>query len=160
MEDEGVGENAIRGVFPFFALAPPVLFYATRIWPEVPAALLRGGHGVREQREAVDAGLLGLLLVEVCARAIGVVAARKKLALAILAVLLIVAAHHRRPHQRPHLARADSDESDEPPHGFWVWVDGERAAVWRRLSLRDRHRELKTTPRSFRGLASLLQSST
>ena len=38
MEDEGISEAAMRGVFPLFAFAPPVIFYATRIWPEVPAA--------------------------------------------------------------------------------------------------------------------------
>ncbi|HET8797039.1 MAG TPA: hypothetical protein VFO89_05110, partial [Thermoanaerobaculia bacterium] len=55
MEDEGIDEAAIRAVFPFFALAPPVLFYATRVWPEVPAAFffveaLRGVRAHRAQR--------------------------------------------------------------------------------------------------------------
>lgn len=38
LEEEGIDEASIRAVFPFFAFAPPVLFYAARIWPEVPAA--------------------------------------------------------------------------------------------------------------------------
>jgi hypothetical protein len=96
MEDEGVGERAIRGVFPFFALAPPVLFYATRIWPEVPAAFffVEALRGVRDQRaKRWMPALLGLVLLKLrfVLVAIGVVAAaRKKLALAILAVPLIV----------------------------------------------------------------------
>ena len=55
MEDEGIDAETSRAVFPFFALAPPVLFYATRIWPEVPAAFffveaLRGVRAHRRQR--------------------------------------------------------------------------------------------------------------
>jgi len=55
MEDEGVSEAAARAVFPLFAFGPPVLFYATRIWPEVPAAFfyvetLRGIRNRRPQR--------------------------------------------------------------------------------------------------------------
>jgi hypothetical protein len=55
MEDEGVSDDSARAVFPLFALAPPVLFYATRIWPEVPAAFffveaLRGLRAHRARR--------------------------------------------------------------------------------------------------------------
>ncbi len=52
MEDEGVPDASVRAVFPFFAFAPPVLFYATRIWPEVPAAFffVEAIRGVRAQR--------------------------------------------------------------------------------------------------------------
>ncbi|HEX2122109.1 MAG TPA: hypothetical protein VHL59_10745, partial [Thermoanaerobaculia bacterium] len=52
MEDEGISEGAMRAVFPFFAFGPPVLFYATRIWPEVPAAFcyVEALRGVRERR--------------------------------------------------------------------------------------------------------------
>lgn len=55
MEDEGVRDDAIRAVFPLFAFAPPILFYATRIWPEVPAAFffveaLRGVRAARAKR--------------------------------------------------------------------------------------------------------------
>lgn len=52
MEDEGVPDESARAVFPFFAFAPPVLFYATRMWPEVPAAFffVEAIRGVRAQR--------------------------------------------------------------------------------------------------------------
>ena len=79
MEDEGLGEEAIRGVFPFFALAPPVLFYATRIWPEVPAAFffVEALRGVREQRaKRWMPAVLGLVLLKLrfVLVAVGVVA--------------------------------------------------------------------------------------
>jgi hypothetical protein len=96
MEDEGIGEHAIRGVFPFFAFAPPVLFYATRIWPEVPAAFffVEALRGVRDQRaKRWVPALLGLVLLKLrfVLVAVGVVAAtRRKLALAILALPLLV----------------------------------------------------------------------
>ncbi|HEX6100203.1 MAG TPA: hypothetical protein VF432_28070 [Thermoanaerobaculia bacterium] len=96
MEDEGIGETAIRGVFPFFALAPPMLFYATRIWPEVPAAFffVEALRGVREQRaKRWMPALLGMVLLKlrfVLVAAGVVAAARKKRALAILAVPLLV----------------------------------------------------------------------
>jgi hypothetical protein len=52
MEDEGVPDESVRAVFPFFAFAPPVLFYATRMWPEVPAAFffVEAIRGMRAQR--------------------------------------------------------------------------------------------------------------
>ena len=55
MEDEGVTDDAARAVFPLFAFGPPVLFYATRVWPEVPAAFffvetLRGVRDARMKR--------------------------------------------------------------------------------------------------------------
>ncbi len=96
MEDEGIGEDAIRGVFPFFAFAPPVLFYATRIWPEVPAAFffVEALRGVREQRaKRWGPTLVGLVLLKLrfVLVAVGVVAAtRKRRALVILALPLIV----------------------------------------------------------------------
>ncbi|HEV7242420.1 MAG TPA: hypothetical protein VGQ36_24540 [Thermoanaerobaculia bacterium] len=96
MEDEGIGEDAIRGVFPFFALAPPVLFYATRIWPEVPAAFffVEALRGVREHRaKRWMPAVLGLVMLKLrfVLVAIGVVAtARKKIALAILVLPLLV----------------------------------------------------------------------
>lgn len=67
MEDEGVSENAMRATFALFAFAPPVLFYATRIWPEVPAAFffveaLRGVRARRMQRWLPM--LLGLVLLK------------------------------------------------------------------------------------------------
>jgi hypothetical protein len=52
MEDEGIPHEHARAVFPFFAFAPPVLYYATRIWPEIPAAFffVEAVRGVRNQR--------------------------------------------------------------------------------------------------------------
>jgi hypothetical protein len=38
MIEGSVGSRAARIVFPLIAFGPPLLFYATRIWPEVPAA--------------------------------------------------------------------------------------------------------------------------
>lgn len=67
MEDEGIGEGAIRAVFPFFAFGPPVLFYATRIWPEVPAAFffVEALRGVREARmKRWLPALLGLVMLK------------------------------------------------------------------------------------------------
>lgn len=85
MEDEGVEDAAIRAVFPFFAFAPPVIFYALRIWPEVPAAFffveaLRGVRGSRMKRWLP--ALLGLVLL--------------KLRFVLLAVVLAGAAFRNR----------------------------------------------------------------
>jgi hypothetical protein len=101
MEDEGVPDDSARAVFPFFALAPPVLFYATRMWPEVPAAFffVEGLRGVRAHRtNRWVPALIGLVLLK--ARfglvAIGLVAAgirarrTRAIALTLLAVPLIV----------------------------------------------------------------------
>ncbi len=51
-EDEGIDDATARAVFPLFAFAPPVLFYAARIWPEVPAAFcfVEAVRGVRARR--------------------------------------------------------------------------------------------------------------
>lgn len=38
-EEQGVPRSIANACYGFFAFGPPVLFYATRIWPEVPAAL-------------------------------------------------------------------------------------------------------------------------
>jgi hypothetical protein len=107
MEDEGVPDNSARAVFPFFAFAPPVLFYATRMWPEVPAAffLVEGLRGVRAHRAnrwmpAVTGLVLlkarfGLVAIALVAagirtrRALGSSGTRA-IALAVLAVPLIV----------------------------------------------------------------------
>lgn len=55
LEDEGISADVCRAVFPLFAFGAPVLFYATRIWPEVPAAFcfveaLRGMRAHRVKR--------------------------------------------------------------------------------------------------------------
>lgn len=67
MEDEGVPSDGARAVFALFAFAPPVLFYATRIWPEVPAAFffVEAIRGVRAQRmQRWLPALLGLVLLK------------------------------------------------------------------------------------------------
>ena len=97
MEDEGIGDGAIRAVFPFFAFAPPVLFYATRIWPEVPAAfcfveVLRGMRNERMKRWIP--ALLGLILLKlrfVLVGAVCVLLLRKKRLIVLLAIPLAIA---------------------------------------------------------------------
>jgi hypothetical protein len=67
MEDEGLGDDAIRAVFPLFAFGPPVLFYAARIWPEVPGAyfFVEALRGVRQRRaRRWLPALLGLVLLK------------------------------------------------------------------------------------------------
>lgn len=51
-EDEGISDRVARAVFPFFAFGPPIIFYATRIWPEVPAAFffVEAIRGIRHRR--------------------------------------------------------------------------------------------------------------
>ena len=66
LEDEGVDEETSRSVFPFFAFGPPVVFYAARLWPEVPAAFffveaIRGVRQHRAQRWVPAILLLALL---------------------------------------------------------------------------------------------------
>jgi hypothetical protein len=66
-EEEGISTAAARIVFPFFAFGPPVIFFAARIWPEVPAAFLfvEALRGIR-QRHALRAvpALLALVLLK------------------------------------------------------------------------------------------------
>ena len=52
LEEEGIDDRVARLVFPFFAFGPPVVFYAARIWPEVPAAFffVEALRGVRDRR--------------------------------------------------------------------------------------------------------------
>lgn len=97
MEDEGVADDAARAVFPFFAFAPPVLFYATRIWPEVPAAfffveVIRGMRNDRAKRWVP--ALLALVLLKLRFVLIGaacVLLTRKKRLIVLLAVPLAIA---------------------------------------------------------------------
>jgi hypothetical protein len=54
-EEEGVSDETIRALMPLIAFGPPLIFYAVRIWPEVPAAFcfveaLRGVRQARAQR--------------------------------------------------------------------------------------------------------------
>ncbi|MDP9193653.1 MAG: hypothetical protein M3P06_18315 [Acidobacteriota bacterium] len=102
MEDEGVPDESIRAVFPFFAFAPPVLFYATRMWPEVPAAFffVEAIRGVRAERaKRWVPALLGLVMLKLrfVLVAIGLIAAglrarrsRLFIALGVVAVPVLV----------------------------------------------------------------------
>jgi len=51
-EEEGIGEKTIRQLFPLIAFGPPIIFYAARIWPEVPAAFcfVEAVRGIRQQQ--------------------------------------------------------------------------------------------------------------
>ena len=66
-EDEGISDATTRALFPLFAFGPPVVFYAARIWPEVPAAffLVEAVRGVRGRRAArwIPA-MLGMVLLK------------------------------------------------------------------------------------------------
>jgi hypothetical protein len=67
LEDEGIPDDVARAVFPLFALAPPVLFFAVRIWPEVPAAFffVEAMRGARQRRPTRWLpALLGLVLLK------------------------------------------------------------------------------------------------
>ena len=105
MEDEGIPDAAARAVFPLFAFGPPVLFYATRIWPEVPAAFffveaLRGMRNERMKRWVPAILALVLLKLRFVLVAIGVVASgvlrvgraspRRSTRNAILAVAILI----------------------------------------------------------------------
>src|SRR5881296_3815933 len=51
-EDEGIDDATTRALFPLIAFGPPIVFYAARIWPEVPAAFcfVEAVRGVRQRR--------------------------------------------------------------------------------------------------------------
>jgi hypothetical protein len=97
MEDEGISDDAARAIFPLFAFAPPLLFYAARIWPEVPAAfcfveVLRGMRNERGKRWVP--ALLGLVLLKLRFVLVGIMCvalSRKKRVAAIIAVPLFIA---------------------------------------------------------------------
>jgi hypothetical protein len=75
-EDEGIDDATARLVFPFIALAPPVLFFATRVWPEVPAAwcFVEAVRGVRQRRfQRWIPALLGLVLLKLRFVLVGIV---------------------------------------------------------------------------------------
>jgi hypothetical protein len=66
-EDEGIDDETIRALFPLIAFGPPIVFYAARIWPEVPAAFcfVEAVRGIRQRRGGrwIPA-LLGLVLLK------------------------------------------------------------------------------------------------
>jgi hypothetical protein len=102
LEDEGISDTTTRALFPLIAFGPPIIFYATRIWPEVPAAFfyLEAVRGVRQRRPPrwITATLalvllkirFGLLAVVLLAR---VLRTRKQAAIAaaLVAIPLVVA---------------------------------------------------------------------
>lgn len=51
-EEEGISDDTIRALMPLIVFGPPLLFYAVRIWPEVPAAFcfVEALRGVRQHR--------------------------------------------------------------------------------------------------------------
>jgi hypothetical protein len=66
-EDEGISDATARQLFPLIAFGPPIVFYAARIWPEVPAAFcfVEAVRGVRQRRAVrLVAALLGLVLLK------------------------------------------------------------------------------------------------
>jgi hypothetical protein len=94
MEDEGIPDAHARAVFPFFAFAPPVLWYATRIWPEVPGAFffveaLRGVRNDRVKRWLPALVALVLLKLRFALVAVGLLIRRPKLLAAGAAVVLL-----------------------------------------------------------------------
>ena len=92
LEDEGIDDRICRAIVPLVAFGPPILFYATRIWPEVPAAFffLESVRGLRHRRmQRWLPAIIGLTLL--------------KLRFAIIAVSLLVVAFSSR---RSSLRRA------------------------------------------------------
>ena len=68
MEEEAIPDAAIRAVFPFVALGPPIVFYAVRVWPEVPGALffVEAIRGIRARRtKRWVPAILALVLLKV-----------------------------------------------------------------------------------------------
>jgi hypothetical protein len=52
LEDEAISDAAIRVIVPLAAFGPPLVFYAVRVWPEVPAAFcfIETIRGIRQGR--------------------------------------------------------------------------------------------------------------
>lgn len=95
LEDEGISDEVLRAVFPLFAFGPPVLFYAARIWPEVPAAFcfvecVRGMRAQRVKRWLPALFALVMLKLRFVLLAIALLAlhARRRRAIVIAAVIL------------------------------------------------------------------------
>ncbi|HEX7152705.1 MAG TPA: hypothetical protein VF618_14540 [Thermoanaerobaculia bacterium] len=92
--EEGIEETTQRALFGFFALAPPILFYATRIWPEVPGAFcfveaIRGLRDRRTQRWAPALLAMVLLKLRFALVAVMLAVRQGRRALAILPILII-----------------------------------------------------------------------
>ncbi|MDQ6803058.1 MAG: hypothetical protein M3041_19825 [Acidobacteriota bacterium] len=86
-EDEGIDDATTRAMFPFIMFGPPIVFYAGRIWPEVPAAFcfVEAVRGVRQRKTwRWMPALLGLVLL--------------KLRFALVAIVLLVRAFRKKWH--------------------------------------------------------------
>lgn len=98
-EDEFIDDRTTRALFPLMAFAPPLLFYATRVWPEVPGAWLfvEAIRGVRQHRTSRwIAALCALVLLKLRFALIAVVIAIRALrtrrqAIAAIAIVALPA---------------------------------------------------------------------
>jgi hypothetical protein len=97
LEDEQIPGATIRAVFPFVAFGQPVVFYAIRVWPEVPAAFffVEAIRGIRARRlQRWVPALLGLVLLKVRFALVAVVlvarAVRRPKQLAIAALIVAI----------------------------------------------------------------------
>jgi hypothetical protein len=101
LEDEGISDATIRALMPLIIFGPPLIFYAVRIWPEVPAAFcfVEALRGVRQRRaQRWIPALLALVMLKLRFVLIGVmlvpfvVRERKRalIALSILALPMLV----------------------------------------------------------------------
>jgi len=102
LEDEGITDATTRMLFPLIAFGPPVVFYATRIWPEVPAAFcfLEAVRGIRQRRTPRwIAAIFALVLLKIrfgllaAVLLIRVLRTKRQLAIAaaVVAVPLVIA---------------------------------------------------------------------
>jgi hypothetical protein len=102
LEDEGISDATTRVLFPLIAFGPPIIFYATRIWPEVPAAFcfVEAVRGIRQRRAPRwIAAIFALLLLKIrfgllaAALLIRVLRTKRQLAIAaaVVAVPLVIA---------------------------------------------------------------------
>jgi hypothetical protein len=115
-EDEGISDAATRALFPLFAFGPPIVFYAARLWPEVPAAFLfvEAVRGVRQRRAGRWVGAaLALVLLKVRFVLVAIPLAvralktrRQAIVAAVVIVIALVAASHRLRELVPESARA------------------------------------------------------
>jgi hypothetical protein len=66
-EDEGIDDATTRALFPLVAFGPPIVFYAARIWPEIPGAwmFVEAVRGIRQRRpQRWMSALLALVLLK------------------------------------------------------------------------------------------------
>ncbi len=78
LEEEGISHRAAFAVYPLIAFGPPVLFYATRMWPEIPAAwclveALRAIRSGKERKMILFLAAMSLLKLRFAALALGLV---------------------------------------------------------------------------------------